>query len=754
MHLATDQNDPTAPTLNTCDQERIHQLGRVQPFGALLGVSPDWIITHQSANLFEVLGRPPVDLVGESIETLIDADAWAALRKAARALEVPGAVERSFGVRLIDGRGRFDVALHMSARTLIIEIEPHAPLPEGDLVSQMRPVIAQFRQSDSISECADLAVRWIRSLTGFDRVMVYRFLEDGSGEVISERCAQGQEPYRGLRFPASDIPRQARALYLRNPFRIIADVDDPGSPVHPERTAEGVVLDLSHAATRAVSPIHLEYLRNMGVRASLSVSLIREGALWGLIACHHSSPRTLPYSVRSAAELFGQLMSFAIEQKEAEWEAAEMDLAQRLHDRILSRVAETKRIDRSFEEIVEALGEAVSFDGAVGWIDGAFHSLGETPTRDEFLPVLRMLNTASPGKIFATDRLGEVCPAAADIAAHASGLLALPVSRKPRDYIVLFRRGIARSVVWAGKPKKDLEFGPNGPRLTPRKSFEAWRERVSGRSAPWRPGEQRVAEAIRVTRLEVLPRITDETSRERAASQQRQELLIAELNHRVRNILGLIGNLVGQSADNAASLEEFTDLVGGRIAAMSRAHDQINRHDWDGASLVELLRTEATAFLQDGAARIRVEGADAVLKPQAFSTVALVMHEMITNAAKYGALRDRNGGVDIRLEETVEGALRIDWREWGGPPVRPPTREGFGSTIVERSIPYELAGEAEVEHKVSGVRARFRIPPSQILEFADLPEARRACGGEAVPSSIKGTVLVVEDMLLLAMGAE
>ncbi|MEM6742208.1 MAG: response regulator, partial [Pseudomonadota bacterium] len=176
--------------------------------------------------------------------------------------------------------------------------------------------------------------------------------------------------------------------------------------------------------------------------------------------------------------------------------------------------------------------------------------------------------------------------------------------------------------------------------------------------------------------------------------------------------------------------------------------------DWDGASLVELLRTEATAFLQDGAARIRVEGADAVLKPQAFSTVALVMHEMITNAAKYGALRDRNGGVDIRLEETVEGALRIDWREWGGPPVRPPTREGFGSTIVERSIPYELAGEAEVEHKISGVRARFRIPPSQILEFADLPEARRACGGEAVPSSIKGTVLVVEDMLLLAMGAE
>jgi two-component sensor histidine kinase len=338
-------------------------------------------------------------------------------------------------------------------------------------------------------------------------------------------------------------------------------------------------------------------------------------------------------------------------------------------------------------------------------------------------------------------------------------MLALPISRSPRDYVVLFRQEIVRTVRWAGDPYLPKEFGPNGDRLSPRKSFESWAETVSGRSAPFTPVEQQIAETLRATLIEVVLRMSDEAHAERQQAAERQELLIAELNHRVRNILGLIRGLVRQSRGSAASVEEFVGELDGRIHALARAHNQITSDNWGPGSLRTLIETEAAAYLGGKSDRVRTRGPEVLLMPQAFSTMALVLHELVTNSAKYGGLSD-SGHVETSWSIDAGGDLVLDWRESGGPAVQPPKRQGFGSTIIRRSIPYDLGGEARIDFLVTGLHACFVIPGRHLGErraphAPDHPSAA-APTPLATPGGtvIAGNVLLVEDSLIIAMDAE
>jgi two-component sensor histidine kinase len=241
---------------------------------------------------------------------------------------------------------------------------------------------------------------------------------------------------------------------------------------------------------------------------------------------------------------------------------------------------------------------------------------------------------------------------------------------------------------------------------------------------------------------------------ERTRAQQRQALLIDELNHRVRNILSLIRGIISQSKDPAHTIDSFTEAVGGRIQALARAHDQITADKWAPASFASMLKTEAGAYLTIGADRVNLKGIDVLVEPQAFTTVALVMHEMITNSAKYGALSDRRGRVDVRTSITVQGNLIIEWSEHGGPLVAPPKRRGFGSTIID-SIRHDLQGGVELDYAASGLHARFSIP--QMHFRASGPHAGREnhVGDRDEPAaSVPRDVLLVEDTILIALDAE
>lgn len=746
--------------LTNCDREPIHILGHVQQFGCLIAVTSDWLVCHASKNVESYLGKSAEDLIGQPIAETFEADGLSTIQTRVQQLDSADTVERLFGIQLMSGEdGRFNVGVHLSGRNVIIELEPHNPEQRTDYTSYVRPMIDRVRKARTVEELCAIAARQMKALTGFDRVMVYRFAEDQSGEVIAEAVSPNIDSFMGLHYPASDIPQQARELYRRNLLRIISDVNEKVSPILPERSPDGTPLDLSMSGLRAVSPIHIEYLKNMGVEASLSVSILQRDKLWGLFACHHYSPRVLPFEIRSAAELFAQLFSYVLGQIIQDTSRLHHVRTQKLHDQLMSQLAGGQSIREHFSTLSSALNSVVPNDGIAAWVDGEFMTLGRTPSRDEFMGIIRFLNTAAGGRIYATDHLESVYPRASDFIDRAAGLLAIPVSRQPRDYLVIFRQEITKTVSWAGNPEKPVTLGPNGPRLTPRKSFETWQETVHGQSMPWREEEIAAAEQLRATLLEVVLRMSDAANQERARANERQELLISELNHRVRNILNLIRGLVNQSAREAGSVEQLTDVIAGRVQALARAHDQLTQENWAPASLRALLTTEVSAYLGEKAARVDITGPDAMLMPTAFSTLALVMHEMVTNSAKYGALADSRGRVSISMSETQEGGLEIQWRESGGPAVQPPTRQGFGTTIIEKSIPHELSGTAEVRYVLTGLEADFTIPARNISSFSEgSGTASKAPFGatQAEPNGagLMGAAMVLEDNMIIALDAE
>lgn len=277
---------------------------------------------------------------------------------------------------------------------------------------------------------------------------------------------------------------------------------------------------------------------------------------------------------------------------------------------------------------------------------------------------------------------------------------------------------------------------------------------MHGQSAPWRSSEQRAANSLRTTLLEVVLKMSDERNAMRKQAQDRQEILIAELNHRVRNILNLIQGLVSQGKKTAYTIDEYRSVLDARIFALARAHDQLTQTEWDWVSLRGLVDTEVEAYLTDKATRVVLDGDDIDLSPNAFTTLALVVHELATNSAKYGALKTAAGSVAMTITLQEDGSANVTWREKNGPPVQPPTRRGFGTTIIERSIPFELKGTAEIRYRVTGFEADFMIPAPHLRKSQSRPVARQRAEQVAIADlHIRGDCLVLEDNMVIGLDA-
>ena len=740
--------------LTNCDREPIHIPGSVQPFGFFLALLSDFSICMASANAADYLGIAYAELFQRPLHDVFSEGAVAAIRTRVDYLAGKDAVERMFGLQLQDGGKPFDVAIHFSGAYLVIEAEPSVIEPGLNSGELVRLMLGRVRKTASVQELAQESARQMKVLTGFDRVMVYRFHPDDSGEVVAEVASGGLEPFLGLHYPASDIPRQARILYQRNWVRIIADVNAKPALLNSAPSHSAALLDLSMSVLRSVSPIHIEYLQNMGVAASMSVSILRDGALWGLFACHHYSPRHISFERRTAAELFGQMFSWILENREREADITYESHAHQIQERLMEVAASHAHKSGAIADFTADYRKMIACDGIAVWSDGHMTLSGQTPSEAEVMDLIAFINRTTPGRICASAEIAKVYAAGASFRDGTAGFLAIPISRTPRDCLIFFRREIVRSVKWAGDPNKAYTSGPLGPQLTPRKSFERWQEIVRGQSAPWSAADLRIAEGLRITLLEVILQLADLAARERRAAQERQELMIAELNHRVRNILSLVRGLVTQSKNSATSLEDFASVLGGRIQALARAHDQITSLSWAPVALRSLVESEAGAYLGSRAGRVHMDGPDVALDPKAFATLALVVHEMMTNSAKYGALADSAGQVEVAWRLDQGGRLIIEWTESGGPPVKPPSRRGFGTTLIERSIPFDLNGDAELRFDLLGVRARFVVPANYVQPMRPVAKSVQADEGKPERANLTGTALVVEDNLIIAMSAE
>jgi chemotaxis family two-component system sensor kinase Cph1 len=546
----------TGPVVRVCDLEPIHIPGAIQPHGVLLALDPTTFAIRQvSANCAGFFGRAPEALLGQPLATLLGDSTDALLRGIRSAGATAGAP-----LRTVVNDVELDVCSHRHLGVSILELELRAPgAPAGD--GALLGGLARLQRPSTVASVCSIAVEEVRKITGFDRVLLYRFDEDGHGDVIEESKADGVDAYRGLRFPASDIPRQARALYLLNWLRLIPDADYTPVPLVPDRRPDnGAPLDLSFATLRSVSPVHLEYLRNMGVRASMSISLVRGDVLWGLIACHHREPRHVPFAARAACEVIGRVISLQIAALD-EIESRESRSALRGFEAPLVDAMCAATVDSAsvLPQRADALLGLVRAAGAAVCTDRGIVTVGATPAQRDLPALVTWLTARGPSALLHTDRLAELFAPASHYADVASGLLALPLPGATPSYVLWFRPELVRTVTWAGDPSKTVETGTGEPAIHPRQSFDAWKEVVRGRATPWRATEINAAEDFRRRAIEV--DLGRQIARAEEAVLQRDEM-VAILSHDLKNPLQVVQLSAALLRDRVTADPRATHIAG------------------------------------------------------------------------------------------------------------------------------------------------------------------------------------------------
>jgi diguanylate cyclase (GGDEF)-like protein/PAS domain S-box-containing protein len=490
-----DQSPGSGPSL--CAQEPIHSPGAIQPHGAMLAVlAESLLVTHASANLAALLGRPADSVLGRRLAEVIGEAACRALNTA---MPRDGALPLQVHILARPDGGALDLRTYRSGRHICIDIEPIRREPqERSSIILAQSILETFKHTATCAELCEFAVVGLRAISGFDRVMAYRFHEDGHGEVIAEARAAQLEPYLGLHYPASDVPPQARRLYLTQRVGAIADSDYRPVPLLVDPVMDdGTSLDLTHSCLRSVSPIHRAYMRNMKTAASLTIGLAHGSDLWGMLVCHHTQPRIASPELRAVADMVGQVVSLLLGSLgEAEVYAQRF----RRHATLRALVDRLEQPTPLAQALAAGGAELIALTtaaGAIVRISGKFFCLGNTPPQPEAESALALLYLLANGNVLAVDDLGLRHPELARCTAEGSGALLLPLAQDTDDAILWFRPEQSRTVAWGGNPAEHGALDPVTKQLSPRASFAAWKEAVRGHSAPWTEADLTLARAVR-----------------------------------------------------------------------------------------------------------------------------------------------------------------------------------------------------------------------------------------------------------------
>lgn len=745
--------DRTTIDLTNCDREPIHIPGSVQPHGAMIVVEPGTnAVVFASENISAFLGLGIADVIGQDVSSLLGSEV---------AHQIGNASARSGGghgssvvLRAPIKHGEpVDITIHRYLDRIFLELEaPASPDDTEIALTLTQSLVRRIDKETEVGKLVRSVVRLIRAMLGYDRVMVYQFLHNGAGRVVAEAKEQHLQSFMGQHFPYSDIPAQARRLYTQNWIRVIGNVSFVPVPLWPDLKRAEQPVDMSYAHLRSVSPIHCQYLRNMGVDASMSISIVVNGELWGLIACHHDSPKLLSIPLRVATELFAQYFALQIAAAENRQQQQAASLARRKLDAIIAGINPTDSIDHTLRMRLREFMSLLACDGIGLWTDRDWTAVGAVPKAGDIPNLMAFLSETAPQQIWETQDLKSYFPAG-QYGDRVAGAMAIPVSATGNAHLVFFRSEEAHEIAWAGEPKKEVVSTALGDRLTPRGSFETWREDVRNRSVPWSDDDRVVAEAIRSYVRDIMLRHNDATEEQREKAELQRKLLNAELNHRVKNILSLVKSIASQTGANAESVDDYARSFEGRLRALSYAHDQ-SFAGKDGGELRTLIDAEAGMHrFRQAEERVVIEGPPVGLSERAFGVFALLLHEMMTNAAKYGSLSVPSGKLSIVWRFADNGDCLVEWSESGGPHVSAPTRKGFGSTLIEKTIAFDLGGAAELDFFPQGLQARFRLPAEHlhpVVEGASMPRQAKLLHRPLADLQ----VLLVEDQALIALDTE
>ncbi|MDC7684693.1 ATP-binding protein [Asticcacaulis sp. BYS171W] len=482
--------------LNGCESEPIHIPGSIQPQGVLLVLDPlDHKVLQVSENLKAWLGVEAQAALGKTLSDIVGTEQASVIRHIV--------VERELqplqsSVLRLNGKA-FDAVAHLSDGYLVVELEiidDEKALSRDFFYDELRQFAVGMRDMRTLPELYDFVTAQIRKITGFDRVKLYRFDEEWNGEVISESRAAHMTSYLGMRFPASDIPPQARRLYMKNYIRQIADIAYAPSPIIPTLNPHtNRPLDMSMSALRSVSPIHVQYLANMGVQASMSVSILRNDQFWGLIACHHNTPLHVPYRIRMVAEIMGHVFSAQLSSMEELVDRTDQEKRKLIVERMSASLGSHFRLFDLLGEREALILDAMKADGMALIHRKQFRSFGRTPDEGTVRDLIACVTARDPSGIVKTEDAETFCADHSTLSL-TGGFLAAPTSHTREDYIVWFRSANVEHVQWAGKPEKTAEETKAGYRLMPRASFALWKETVRQRSRPWTRADVELAQNL------------------------------------------------------------------------------------------------------------------------------------------------------------------------------------------------------------------------------------------------------------------
>ncbi|MBN3898273.1 MAG: GAF domain-containing protein [Nostoc sp. NOS(2021)] len=499
--------------LTNCDREPIHTPSLIQPHGVLLVLQdPTLEIIQVSSNTQEVIGRQHEKLLGKPLSDLLDVKQIKLIQQCLTE-DFESINPLNLSIKHLNKSIYFDGILHRLDNIIILELEQKKAKGKTgffDFYQQVKGTITRIQKAPTLLEMCQIVVKEVRQITGFDRVMVYRFDREGAGSVIAEDTNQ-ETPYLDLHYPPSDIPKQARQLYTLNWLRLIPDASyQPVALIPANNPLTNQPLDLSLSVLRSVSPIHQEYLQNMGAIASMSISLIHEQKLWGLIACHHSSPKYVSYNIRTMCEFIGQVMSVELANKEASEDIDYKRQLKSLQTQFVEALSQAEYFLDGMIQLKSQLLNLVSATGAVICSGDQCIRVGKTPSESEVHALLDWIKPHLYHNLFETRSLTKNYPAAESFKAIASGVLALEISRVHHNYILWFRPEVIQTVNWGGNPHKPVEVVSDGSfRMSPRKSFELWQETVQGSALPWKSCEVEAVTELRSLIVGVVLRQAD-----------------------------------------------------------------------------------------------------------------------------------------------------------------------------------------------------------------------------------------------------
>jgi light-regulated signal transduction histidine kinase (bacteriophytochrome) len=502
-----DPNGRMAVDLTSCDQEPIHIPGCIQPHGFLFALSgADLRVVSVSANVADLLGTRPEAALNQPLSRFITAASLTLVNEALLGADLASSNPIRVDVVTPAGERCFNGILHRQDSLTILELEPRdESLDSSAFFRSVRTAIRRLQTASDLSAACNIAASEVRRITGFDRVKIYRFAPDWSGQVIAEDRAPGVPSLFDFHFPSSDIPAQSRALYTVNPVRIIPDIGYRPSPLVPDLNPEtGGPIDLSFAVLRSVSPTHVEYMVNMGMYGAMSISMVADGRLQGMISCHNAAPRFVAFEVRQACELIAQVLTWQISVLEEAEIVRHSVRVRSIQNRLLHELGDQHGLHAGLSRVGEEMLSLMNASGfALCGFDGVA-AFGRTPSQDSISTLATWLSRREPRGIFETDRLAAHFPEAATYPGAAAGVLAVPLGRASTTLMLWFRPEVAQTVTWGGDPHKPVTIGPRGPRLQTRASFEAWQEEVRGRSLPWRSHEVAAAQEIRDLVVDVI----------------------------------------------------------------------------------------------------------------------------------------------------------------------------------------------------------------------------------------------------------